>query len=251
MESAVMFLSSLMRLRNKWVRYERGTKRIRARCECDMSRVRSRNEGCMSEVRKRYDRCQTDVRAGCERDTNEVGSRYERLRARYERLRARYEQGTTTGRVKYETSEIQLHEGRARNECETRKVPVWRKRDTSESTKRGTREERREKWLENKVRVSERGTTEIRWRLSETQAREVRIRVNERYKLRTTYIVVIDIINLNKSQIRNERNIRKQTNLFNWYYWTKLICVKRWNLGQSDIDFEVCSRILPPGNESN
>lgn len=89
---------------------------------------------------------------------------------RCERLRARYEQGTTKRRVKYETSEIQLHEGRARNECKATKVPAWRKRDTRESTKRGTREERREAWLENKVRVSERVTTEIRWRLRETQA---------------------------------------------------------------------------------
>ena len=99
------------------------------------------------------------------------------LRARYEwgtievrETRARYEQGTTKGRVKYETSEIQLHEGRARNECKTTKVPAWRKRDTGESRKRGTREERREEWLENKVRVSECGATQIRWRLRETQA---------------------------------------------------------------------------------
>lgn len=69
----------------------------------------------MSEIRKQYDRGKRDIRAGCERDTNEVRSTYETTS---EVRETTSEQGATKGRVKYETSEIQLHEGRTRNECE-------------------------------------------------------------------------------------------------------------------------------------
>lgn len=69
--------------------------------------------------------------------------------------------------VKYEISEIKLFEGWVRNECKVMKVLVWRKWDIRESIKWGMREEWREEWLKNKVRVSECVIIEIWWRLRE------------------------------------------------------------------------------------